>query len=234
MKKVLVSLCLILVFSVASFSQAPVISRQQNFTAATNGASIGVFGAGATLHRITWQINNGTASACTMILQDSNDNSTFATLIPSQTCTSNGGSLAYVSAKNYIRISVSTLTLTTGASLNVRYEGFIAPIANTMAPVTTDALQVAGGVWTFIELSTGSGVTSVKGGPGILHSITINQKGANSLAVFKCFNNLAGTGNTALYIDTSLQAGTFFYDIYFDTAIVCSLAGTPDVTVAYR
>jgi hypothetical protein len=91
---------------------------------------------------------------------------------------------------------------------------------------------------------TGLGTTTISSNIGpangnqssylVLHSITINTKGAasNTLTVY---DNTTGSGTKIAAIDTTAQTQTLFYDIICRTGItVVSATGTgADITVSW-
>lgn len=79
-----------------------------------------------------------------------------------------------------------------------------------------------------------NGNTPVKGGPGVLHSVSINTKGAtgNTLMVYDGTDN---TGKVLAVIDTTAQVQTLLYDIAVTVGIYAVMAsGTAaDATISY-
>jgi hypothetical protein len=78
------------------------------------------------------------------------------------------------------------------------------------------------------------GTTTIKAGEGVLHSISINTKGAtgNTATVY---DNTAGNGTTIATVDTTAQIQTLLYDLQFTTGLTIVLAtGTSaDITVSW-
>jgi len=76
--------------------------------------------------------------------------------------------------------------------------------------------------------------TVVKSGPGYLHSITVNSKGAtgNTATVY---DNTAGSGSVLAVIDVTANLVTLLYDIQFLTGLtLVTASGTAaDLTVSY-
>jgi hypothetical protein len=76
--------------------------------------------------------------------------------------------------------------------------------------------------------------TVIRTGPGILHSITINDQGAssNTCAVY---DNTAGTGTLIATIDTVTATGNLLYDVQFNTGLTIVIAtGTAaNITVSW-
>ena len=60
--------------------------------------------------------------------------------------------------------------------------------------------------------------TTVKTGSGVLHSISINTKGA-SANVITVYDNTAGSGTAIAIIDSTAAIGTLFYDVVFNTGL---------------
>jgi len=77
--------------------------------------------------------------------------------------------------------------------------------------------------------------TVVKSGAGLLHSITINTKGASSNTA-TVYDNTAGSGTKLATIDTTSAIGALAYNIVFSTGltIVTATGTAPDITVSYR
>lgn len=80
-----------------------------------------------------------------------------------------------------------------------------------------------------------NGTTTAKSGAGVLHSVTINTKGAAS-NVLTLYDNTAGSGTKIATIDTTVAFGTILLDVVFSTGLTAVLGtGTAaDVTLAYR
>ena len=81
-----------------------------------------------------------------------------------------------------------------------------------------------------------NGTTTVKSGRGVLHSITVNKKGA-SANIATVYDNTAGSGTVIAVIDTvNMNAQTLLYDLAFNTGLTVVLAtGTAaDITITYR
>lgn len=77
--------------------------------------------------------------------------------------------------------------------------------------------------------------TTVKTGPGVLHSITVNSKGTIASSVV-AYDNTAGSGTKLATVDSLDLSGTFTYDAAFSTGLTIVTTGTvaPDITVAWR
>jgi hypothetical protein len=95
-----------------------------------------------------------------------------------------------------------------------------------MAQTPTGAIQ-----YTHVNSNT---TTVVKSGPGLLHSITINSKGAtgNTATVY---DNTSGSGTVIAVIDTTSQIQTLLFDIGFTTGltIVTATGTAADITVSW-
>lgn len=76
--------------------------------------------------------------------------------------------------------------------------------------------------------------TLVRTGPGILHLITINTKGA-SANVISIYDGLSASGTLIATADSTNAPGTLFYDVTFDTGltIVIGTGTAADITVAW-
>lgn len=79
-----------------------------------------------------------------------------------------------------------------------------------------------------------NGTTTLKSGAGQLCSITVNTKGATGNTI-TIYDNTAGSGTVLAVIDTTVQPGTFFYDVAFATGLTVVVAnGTAaDFTVSF-
>lgn len=77
--------------------------------------------------------------------------------------------------------------------------------------------------------------TVVKSTPGVLHSITINTKGASS-NVAAVYDGTAAAGVTIGTIDTTSNVQTLIYDVAFGTnlTIVTSTGTAANITVSYK
>lgn len=82
---------------------------------------------------------------------------------------------------------------------------------------------------------TANGTTTPKTGPGMLHAVMINTKGAtgNTLTLY---DGTDVNGTKLATIDTTVQVGPLPYDIGFQVGLTAVLAnGTAaDVTLAFR
>lgn len=106
-----------LLFIPATVCPAPNIIELRTFTAAGNGSYAIEIGRGLAYHKISWNVSNGTVSACSVKLQQSADASSWSDLIAAQDCTTNGVSAITNAVANYVRVSVTTLTIATGTPL---------------------------------------------------------------------------------------------------------------------
>lgn len=84
----------------------------------------------------------------------------------------------------------------------------------------------------FANLAT-SATTTIKTGPGYLHSITVNTAGTTSTATV--YDNTTNSGTKIATIDTTAK-GTLTYDLAFSTGLTIVTAGgaAGDLTVTYR
>jgi hypothetical protein len=75
--------------------------------------------------------------------------------------------------------------------------------------------------------------TTVKSGAGVLHSVSVNTKGATETA--QMYDNTAGSGTKIGLIDVTLTQDTLIYDLQFQTGLTIVTAGTTpaDITVAW-
>jgi hypothetical protein len=98
----------------------------------------------------------------------------------------------------------------------------------------TNGVMKVEGQFTYQNITTNT-TTTVKSGAGLLHSITINTKGASS-NVLTIFDNTAASGTKIGTVDTNTSLVTFMYDVKFTTGLtILTATGTAaDVTVSYR
>jgi thymidine phosphorylase len=75
--------------------------------------------------------------------------------------------------------------------------------------------------------------TTIKTGPGVLHSIVVNNIG--SAGTITVFDNTAGSGTTIATILTQAASTTYLYDVGFSTGLTITTGGTtaPNITVSY-
>lgn len=242
MKRLVLILMSIFFISTLSFGQTTTLTRQASFTSATNANSIGLIGTGIGVHRISWYVVNGTASACTVVLQKSVDNSTFSTA-SSHTCTSNGGSAFIEGIFNYVRINVSSLTITSGGNLTVTYHGHTLIPGDTSVEDSTAPTQIlgtlplfGGGIGTNINTNqvSGAGLLSIKNAAGIVQSLTIDTKASEAGSSIKCYDGTMHTVNKRIDVDTDANFGTFVYNLKFSTAINCVNVGSVQAVLIYK
>lgn len=82
---------------------------------------------------------------------------------------------------------------------------------------------------------TGDATTTVKSGPGMLRSITLNAPTATE--VITIYDNTAGSGTKigTITIPASPQPVTLHYDVQFWTGLtIVTATATSDITVAFR
>lgn len=121
MRKLKLIVLLLTSFLFPLVSRAQIGQRTFSTTVVANDVGIGNIGSGIAWHQLTWNIT-GSVPTCSVKLQSSADNITYADLITSQTCTSNGQSTVVNSIVNYIKIEV---TVKSGAgSVVVLWDGF--------------------------------------------------------------------------------------------------------------
>ena len=77
--------------------------------------------------------------------------------------------------------------------------------------------------------------TNLRTGNGVLHSITINTKGATSNTL-TLYDNTVGSGTVIALIDTTSNVQTLIYDLQFLTGLTAVIAaGTAaDVTITWQ
>lgn len=86
----------------------------------------------------------------------------------------------------------------------------------------------------FLNLAANATTNAIKSGAGMLHSITINTKGASS-NICTVYDALTATGTKIATIDTTANVGTLVFDLKFSTGLTIVIAtGTAaDITVNY-
>jgi hypothetical protein len=109
---------------------------------------------------------------------------------------------------------------------------FVGSLAHAQAPVSS--CPSSQGSCKYNHISTNA-TTVVKSGAGVVHSITINTKGA-SANIATVYDNTAGSGTVIAIIDTTGNVGTIILDVGFYTGLtVVTATGTSaDITVSYR
>lgn len=113
-----------------------------------------------------------------------------------------------------------------------------APVAGNVYPMTTDlnGQLCTEGSYLYSHLAA-LATTTVKTGPGALHSITLNTCIASAtVTVYDNTSAAAPVIATLTCPATVTNPVTLIYDARFSTGLTVVLAGTgaPDVTVAYR
>lgn len=85
------------------------------------------------------------------------------------------------------------------------------------------------------NLTSNALTNAIKSGPGVLHSVTINKKGASS-NLLVLYDSLTASGTPFATIDTTLGQATLIYDAAFNTGLSTNMiTGTAaDVTLTYR
>lgn len=74
--------------------------------------------------------------------------------------------------------------------------------------------------------------TTVKTGPGILHSISLNTLAVTSTVTI--YDNTAGSGTVIGIISSTVNQGPYIYDVLFNTGLTIVITGAPDITVSYK
>lgn len=122
MKKLLVSVLLLI--SIATSVQAiqSDIKNITDFTATGSGVAVGEIGSGIYHHRLSWH-PTGTVSTCSVKVQQSMNGTSWSDLIAGETCTSSGASAIGTGVANYVRITL--VTFSGSGSLRARYDGWV-------------------------------------------------------------------------------------------------------------
>lgn len=107
----------------------------------------------------------------------------------------------------------------------------MAKISGTTAP---DGSYYSQESYKYTHLNSNAG-TTIKSGPGTLHAISINTKGA-SANTCTVADATSGTSPAIAVFDTTVNVQTMFFDVEFNTGLTVTLAtGTAaDVTVAWK
>jgi hypothetical protein len=79
------------------------------------------------------------------------------------------------------------------------------------------------------------GTTTVKSGAGLLHSLTINTKGATS-NIATLYDNTSGSGTVIAVVDLTSQILTLLFDVGFNTGLTVVISGgtSGDITISYQ
>lgn len=72
--------------------------------------------------------------------------------------------------------------------------------------------------------------TTVKSGPGRLHSIVIGETAAGAITVY---DNTAGSGTVIAVLKASVVEGTYTFNCKFTTGLTIVTAGASKITVNY-
>lgn len=193
MKKLLLFALLTLSFASIARGQTPNGVRSQTFVVPGTSTPINLINTAIAYHKLTWNVVNGTSSACSVQLDGSANGTTFGAgdVIPAQTCTTNGSSVVVNMIVNYVRIDMTAITVSAGASVVVTWDGWI--------------VNPAGG-------STGT-VTSVSGtGPIVATPNPIT--GAGTISCPTCVTAAGGgsisgtTGQIAVFTATNVVGGS--------------------------
>lgn len=249
MKKLLITLGLLLVLVGTSHAQTPAIQRTFAMTSAattTNGTMM--VSTGASYHTFTW-FTTGTVSAGACRLESSVDQ-TFASpvqVIAAVTVTSSGGPTALTAANaNWIRFSCTTPISGTG-TVTFNYYGYTTAGASATIsgalPAGTNAIGTVSETATTLKRYISAGSTEdeseVKATAGVLVSISARNSNASAKAHLKCTNLTAANttpGTSTIFYEMIIPAASGFVDsdinATFSVALTCYLVlGAPDNAV---
>lgn len=109
MKKSWLVLSLVLLFSLSGFAQTPDFQRSYTVTDTTVTTGVAVLGQGFNYYRVCWAVE-GAGPTATIVLQKSNNNSTWSTLVSSGSVTTNACSAITADVTNYVRINPSSFS----------------------------------------------------------------------------------------------------------------------------
>lgn len=237
--KYLLPLLAVLFLADTVLAQSNPLVRAYTTASATAGSTIPVIGSGIRYHKLLWYKKAGTVSTCQVLLQQSEDESTWSTLISAQTCTSSGSVTAATSGiANYVRINPTTKT---GAGeVTFVYLGYLedptgagdlateATLADLLAAVEEDTSvgaiptgAASGGASPYSHLSNGSTVEyTVKASAGQVYKLDVTN--TLSAAMYVRLYNLtdadctSATGIVARFIipaATTGQGGSFSFPV---------------------
>jgi hypothetical protein len=86
--------------------------------------------------------------------------------------------------------------------------------------------------FSYLNSTGGTTAVNVKGSSGFLHAVIINTPAAGSI---KLFDGSGGAGSSIGVLAASNPAGTYIYDVLFQTALsFVPGSATLDVTISYR
>lgn len=173
MKKLLLFAFLTLSFASIARGQTPNGVRSQTFTVLGTSTPINLINTAIAYHKLTWNVVNGTSSVCSVRLDGSANGTTFGAgdVIPAQTCTTNGSSAVVNMIVNYVRIDMTAITVSAGASVVVTWDGWI------INPVSGGGVTTLNGLSGAVTLAAGTGITLVPVG----NTITINATNASTI-----------------------------------------------------
>lgn len=218
MKKILLTVALLLMAK-SGFSQGiPQMNYQQSFTAAANGTGRNVNALGYSYYKVTYTISGGTVSACNFDLASSPNNVTYTNVtgLTSITCTSDGTSVIVALTTSWVRVEVNTITATSGTPvLTVNVMAWDEVTGGT----STNGLAVSGiapsatssGMSVYSAVSSGNTVTTIDASPGQLYGISLGAGANTSLVYVQLFNAASGSvtiGTTAPLLSYDVPAGT--------------------------
>src|SRR5271166_1309981 len=94
---------------------------------------------------------------------------------------------------------------------------------------------IPSGAFNYTHIAANGNTDAIKSGVGVLHSVSINTKGASSNTLTLYDSLTHGTGNTIAVIDTTAQIQTILLDVALLTGLSVSLAtGTAaDITLSW-
>lgn len=190
MKKLLIALVFSLLTLTPCFAQQGTHSRR--FTIAGPDSAINLTNTAIAWHQISWNVT-GTASVCTVALDTSSNGTTWSAggAITGQTCTTTGSSSVVNVSANYVRINMTALTLSTGGSVTVTWDGWVSNPASGGGGTLTSVVSTLPIVVTPDPI-TSTGAISC---PTCVTTLVTPGSPVNSVQ----FNNAGGFGGSSLF-----------------------------------
>jgi hypothetical protein len=162
---------LLLLISPLCFGQGNGFNAFQQTTFATTTTATPIFERTTILfHQVSW-VTTGTVTTCSVRVDSSPDNVTYAAggIIGATTCTGSGSGTITAGSAAYIRVNVTTLT--GGGTVTIFYKGW----AFNPTPSTGTGNVTAGGTLTSGNVVTGAGSTAVQDSGIAASSLLLNN-----------------------------------------------------------
>jgi hypothetical protein len=189
-----------------------------------SAASCSTIATGAQYHYLTWNVT-GTLSACSVRVDSSVDNITWnvGDVISAKTCTSNGNTLSGIIVPNYVRVNVTSITASAGASLAVNLSGYqVNPSGGSSGTVTnvgTSSPLTGGPITTTGTLACPScSVTSI-----VSHTATFTITSVQNGVSFNV--NSTGAGGQSILLPAAVPAIPWLIRIYNEDTVNWTVSG---------